>query len=482
MFTSLRARLLLSYIVVIGLTLCAASVALVLLIASSPLPNRLTYQRLRDIARTTLPQVDLASPTLDDQLTRIAQDNGIRILRVTPQGAVLFDSAALFAVGEAIDFRNVQRSEDGMGQIGTYRDARGRLWLYVGVSTRDMRRDVGLIVYAAPRLSARPYELLGVNLLRPLIQAGLIGLVVAILLAAAVSTSVARPLRRASRAARAIAGGDYSQRVPERGPLEARAMARAFNQMADRVQRTQQMQRDFLANVSHELKTPLTSIQGYSQAILDGVVSDPSHAARIIHGEAGRMQRLVEDLLDLARIESGQVQLRREAVDLTQVLDRVLSNLTLRAAQKQVMLIREIAPLPCVVGDGDRLAQVFTNLLDNAITHTPQGGQVAVRAALGQGGVVVAVSDSGPGIPATDLSRIFERFYQVEKSRQRSTQHGSGLGLAICKEIVEAHGGRIYAESEEGRGATFTVWLPLPRPADQTAVRASAGPSGGGLG
>jgi two-component system phosphate regulon sensor histidine kinase PhoR len=143
----------------------------------------------------------------------------------------------------------------------------------------------------------------------------------------------------------------------------------------------------------------------------------------------------------------------------------------LRAAEKNISLVRDVSEVPHLTGDGDRLAQVFTNLIDNAITHTPESGQVTVRAVQHAGGVQVTVSDTGPGIPPEDLSRIFERFYQVDKSRVRGDKKGTGLGLTISKEIVEAHGGRIQADSVAGQGASFMIWLPLPQPSDETVVR-----------
>jgi two-component system sensor histidine kinase ResE len=248
--------------------------------------------------------------------------------------------------------------------------------------------------------------------------------------------------------------------------------------MAHQVRASRDAQRDFVANVSHELKTPLTSIQGYSQAILDGTAAEPEmieRAATVIHDEAARMGRMVTELLDLARIESGQVVMRQARIALGALLENVVERLKLRAAEEGIELSARIAELPPVTGDGDRLAQVFTNLLDNALKHTPRGGKVELvakpltpsgirrRGKAWPQAVGVSISDSGEGIPAEDLSRIFERFYQVDKSRKRS---GSvGLGLAITREIVEAHGGSIKAESIVGLGTRFTVTLPARAPA-----------------
>jgi signal transduction histidine kinase len=307
----------------------------------------------------------------------------------------------------------------------------------------------------------------------------LAGLILSTGLAWLISRSVARPLQRVTNAAHAIAQGDYDQKVAVAGPAEVQWVAQDFNRMAQQVRSSQAAQRDFVANVSHELKTPLTSIQGYSQAIADGTAEEPAaiqRSAEIIHDEAARLGRIVGELLDLARIESGQVVMNREPVELDDVLRNLVDRFRLRADEVGISLTTKIDKLSPVIGDGDRLAQVFTNLLDNALKHTPQGGRINVTARMLTPSAVrrrkeawpraveVAVSDSGEGIPPEDLSRVFERFYQVDKSRKQTG--GVGLGLAITQEIVQAHGGSIKAESIRGLGTRFTVILPARTPAE----------------
>jgi signal transduction histidine kinase len=240
--------------------------------------------------------------------------------------------------------------------------------------------------------------------------------------------------------------------------------------MTGQLQSTQQAQRDFLANVSHELRTPLTSIQGFAQALLDGAAATPEaiqRSAGIIFGEADRMRRLVDGLLDLARLDSGLRALTLAPVDLRGLLTGAAEKFSLRANAGSVTLAADLPPtLPAITGDADRLAQVVANLLDNALKHTPAGGRVTLSASASPTSVEISVSDTGPGIPAEDLGRIFERFYQVDKSRAHSA--GLGLGLAISREIVEAHGGRLRAESVTGLGSRFTVELPLPAAAGAT--------------
>jgi signal transduction histidine kinase len=300
-------------------------------------------------------------------------------------------------------------------------------------------------------------------------------LVIALALSAWIARSVAKTLRAIAEATGRVASGDYDHRVPVTGPTEARVVGHAFNNMTAQVQFTQQAQQDFLANVSHDLRTPLTSIQGYSQAIIDGIASNPQtakHAATIINEEAGRLNRMVNDLLDIAKIQAGRMQMTRQAVEVDQVLRLVGGSMAVKAEQKGVQLHTQIPDLTRIAGDGDRLAQVFTNLVDNAVKHTDSGGQVWFNAKLEDGGVLVLVQDTGEGIPQEDLSRIFERFYQVDKSRNRPSQKdGAGLGLAITHEIVHAHGGRIWVESEVGTGTRFSVWLPMMSGDRSTVIR-----------
>jgi signal transduction histidine kinase len=349
------------------------------------------------------------------------------------------------------------------------RDSARRVWVLVA---RPTGPPGWYVVFARQRTT--PSEYLREYFLTPLTQAAAVGIALSVVMALLITQWVTRPLQKVSQAAGAIAQGDFDHTVPITGPTEVRSLARSFNNMIARVKTSQLTLRDFVANVSHELKTPLTSIQGFSAAILDGTASDPDairRAASVINEEAERMRRLVEGLLDLARLDAGQAALHRLPTDLAAVLRSIADKFSLRAAEKQITLRAEIDALPTVIADADRLAQVFSNLLDNAITHTPAGGRVTVaaRANTGSGGVAVTVTDSGGGIPVDDLPRIFERFYRVDKSR--AAGKGYGLGLAISKEIIQAHKGTITAESVQGLGTKFTVQLPAADSGDTTVSR-----------
>jgi signal transduction histidine kinase len=313
------------------------------------------------------------------------------------------------------------------------------------------------------------------SLFSPLLGAGAVTLVLGVLLAITIASSVARPLGKLADAAEAISHGDYDQQIVAEGPKEVQSVAASFNSMAGQVKAAQQAQREFVANVSHDLKTPITSIQGWSQSLVDGTASNEAEigrAARIIHNETNRMARMVSQLLDLARIESGQMELTLEPVDLRQILTDVHHNLGVQAEERGVHLTLDLAPVPPIMGDHDRLMQVFSNLVDNGLAHTPNGGRVhlSVRPH-GDRALEASVQDTGEGIAPEELSRIFERFYQVDKSRSRTrARRGSGLGLSIVRELVEAHGGRISARSEAGSGSLFVVRLPVSQIPEGTTI------------
>ncbi|MEJ5222511.1 MAG: HAMP domain-containing sensor histidine kinase, partial [Tepidiforma sp.] len=335
--------------------------------------------------------------------------------------------------------------------------------------------ETGAAAIVVARPAASLGEIVG-DLMPRLLFSGLIGVAAALVLGFAFSQSVASPLRNIARAARSVARGNYRQRVPATGPREVRDLAANFNRMTEEVQRSQQTLRDFLANISHELKTPLTSIRGFSEAILDGTIDDPQgiqRSARIISDESGRVLRLVQELLDLSRIESGQVSMEQDDVDLAELFAHLADVFSLRAEERQVTL--EFAPSGTarVRGDFERLEQVLNNLIDNALRYTPPRGTVRVACRdLQPGTLQVAVSDTGPGIAPEDLPHLFERFYRSKHTRESNDgRKGHGLGLAIAREIVRAHGGEIWATSELGKGTTFVFTLPI---AGRAAPRAAA--------
>lgn len=486
MLSTLRRRLLASYLAVLGVALVVLAAALVVLLNARSAPPQPTYQRLAAqlisldlgslLARSRRLRPALWLSDLRDDLDALAQARAIRLLIVgLPERVVAYDSAGVFSPGTpltaTIEPSNITaRILRGLslrieGFVGSFID--GGEWLFVGVEALQMSlggRGTALLI-AEPRPTLTLYESLtefGASLAAPVMQAALAGVIAAVLLAAWISRGIARPLQAFSDAAAAVAAGRLGARVPVSGAAEMRAVAEAFNRMSEQVEAQQSAQQDFLANVSHDLKTPLTSIQGYAQAIIDGAAPDPVAAAQIIYEEAARLNRMVTELTDLTRLQAGRLSMQISLVDLSALTAAVAQRLLIVAQEKSVDLRVDAPPTPPIAGDGDRLAQVLMNLISNAITYTPPGGMVRVRTEARDGGVAVVVEDSGIGIPAEELPRIFERFYQVDKAR--GPKRGTGLGLAIVREIVTAHGGTVTADSAgANRGSVFTVWFPLPQ-------------------
>ena len=467
MLRSLHSRVLLSYLIVIAVCLALVGLLLLIFVRTSPLWTRAVGLRLEAIARATVPaarrMVDMSQERLEALLTQVAAEQETRILLIDQAGTFRFDSDVTWTGRDlpALARRRILRGNPPL--VGVFTGPTDGRWAYVGdlLPARDGGRQIVLFIASQTRPALLAW--FAENLLPPLIQAGVVALVLSALLAVLISRSVSSPLRQVANAAQAIARGETGTRAAVSGPREVQELAGSFNTMADQVEAAQRSQRDFVANVSHELKTPLTSIQGFSQALLDGTAASPNdtaRAARVIHDETERVRRMVDDLLILARFDAGQIEMARDPVHLTPLLRACVEKLGPQAETGRVGLTLDVDEGLAAQGDGDRLAQVFTNLLDNAVAHTPAGGKVTIAASPCEqaGTVEVVITDTGEGIPVDELPRVFERFYQVDKARRRS--RGAGLGLAITKEIVEAHGGNIAAESVVGLGSKFTVRLP----------------------
>ncbi|SHI61018.1 sensor histidine kinase [Desulfofundulus thermosubterraneus] len=296
-----------------------------------------------------------------------------------------------------------------------------------------------------------------------------LGAVMATLLGLLLSRTLARPLVEMNRIAQAMARGDFTRQVTVRSRDEIGALAQSLNTLSrelrekiSALQKLDAARKEFVANVSHELRTPLTIMQGYTEAILDGLARDEGQRREYLQNileEILRLRRLVDDLLDLRRMESGRITLRKQPVDIKALVNQVVERFSGVAGEKGTLLEVYLPDdLPPVCGDGDRLAQVLYNLIDNALRVTPAGGRVEVAARQVAGKVEIAVKDTGPGIPAHEIPLIWERFYKGDPSRRRAGG-GSGLGLAIAKQIIDLHGGEIKVDSEPGQGATFTIAL-----------------------
>lgn len=272
---------------------------------------------------------------------------------------------------------------------------------------------------------------------------------------------ITRSLRHLRDAASELDLRDLSQRVPVEGKDEITEVAAAFNRMCDRMERTERSRRQLLADVAHELRHPLTLLQGRLDLMQEGRVPIDAAALLPLEDEVLRLTRLVGDLRDLSLAEVGGLALQRQPVDIGGLVSSLLGAMEPLAEEKGISLTGEVAPdLPAVLADPGRMRQVLANLFLNALQYTEPGGRVAVQVKTEGGSVQIQVCDTGRGIPEEDLLHIFDRFYRVEKSRSRESG-GTGLGLAIVRSLVELHGGRVTAQSREGEGSCFTVMLPV---------------------
>lgn len=307
----------------------------------------------------------------------------------------------------------------------------------------------------------RPADLAFLEELRNvLIVAALVAGGVGITLGALISRAVAAPLSNLASAAHDFAGRHWERRVPVGGVNEVAEVARAFNGMADELQKAETLRRNLMADIAHELRTPLTVIQGNLRALLDGVYPLEMKEIASLYDETRLLIRLVSDLRELALAESGQTPVNIESVDVNGVLQAAVDNFSVAAESQSTTIELKTPPnLPYVLADADRLRQVLYNLLTNALRHAA-GGQVTLSAAAQNESLRVSVQDTGEGIQPEDLPHLFDRFYRADSSRTRATG-GSGLGLAIAKTWIELMGGRIGVESTPGQGSTFWVTLPL---------------------
>jgi two-component system, OmpR family, sensor kinase len=315
-----------------------------------------------------------------------------------------------------------------------------------------------------------------------LLRAGLLAGMVGLLLGLVIAQGLAAPLARLAVAARHLAHGKLDERVATVGAAEVAEVARAFNEMADSLQRAEQLRRNLIADIAHELRTPLTVIQGNLRAILDDVYPLNKAEVATIYDETVMLSRLISDLRELAQAEAGQLALTTRPTNVASLIEAAVAPFAAQAAEQKVGLTVDVPhDLPSMQADPDRVRQVLHNLLANALRHTPPGGTIALSATLQTTNdrqqttddgnvapplllcpssfVVLQVSDTGAGIAADDLPHVFDRFWRVDRSRSRD-QGGSGLGLAIARQLVEAQGGQIGVESVLGRGSRF--WFTIP--------------------
>jgi signal transduction histidine kinase len=457
MFSSLRSRLWLSYALVTGAALSVVAIVLLIYIIRNPSTYRQANARLTIVTsflrKNEVEWINLSPADLQPRIEAFDNIYATRIAIYSPNRQLLNDSE--LAQQPVLPFPLFPRLRPSSILI----DNNGNSWIYILRRLNDGR----WLLLAVPRPTVPLLAILTDELMLPVLGAGGAGLVISLLVAFWLARWVGDPLQRVVLASQQMPSAQVKP-IPPFGPHEVKQLMQAFNEMNKRVQTSQVSQRDFVANVSHELKTPLTSIQGFAQALLDGMATTPEaqkQAAQVIYDESGRMHRMVLDLLDLARLDAGTLDLQFSPVDLSALLNNIAEKFSPQARAGNLDIRVEAPQVLVISGDGDRLAQVFTNLVDNAVKFTPSGGSITIRAVPAGSKVQVEVTDTGAGISSDDLSNIFTRFYQADPSRSGGQKHGAGLGLAIVKEILEAHGGKITVRSELGRGSIFIVNLPL---------------------
>jgi two-component system sensor histidine kinase BaeS len=434
---TLRRRLFLA----IGLV-AALSVALAFLIGAVLTRRTVERNTLRDVSA----QADLFAARERDALLACSQLPNLRpFLRTQGERAVCatLKEPSLFVPPDVLAELRAQRPVDETRVLNGQR-----------------------LFYAARHVQNRAFVLmrptsLAASTWRPHMEALLIGALAAVTLAALaallLARAISRPVRRVAAASRDVAAEQTVDPVPEEGARELVSLARSFNEMAQRLARARTAEQQFLLSVSHELKTPLTAIRGYAEGLQEGAVPE-DEAAETIQREAARLERLVRDLLDLGRMRRSEFGVRREPIDLGAVARECRTRYEGQSRDFGVALEVEVVEPAGALGDADRMVQVVSNLVENALRAAPPGGTVRIAAALGE----LAVADDGPGLAADDLPRAFERFYLYSRyGRERPV--GTGLGLAIVKELVEGMGGTVGVESAPGR-TVFTVRLPLPPP------------------
>ena len=416
-----------------------AAVAVTLVVAAVLVRRSVKNEALSALARQTalIAAQERAKPSQSEELTNLGvffetQEERLAIISI-PQAALLLprDGAAALQAG---------RAAQGSVDVG------GRRYLYAARPVRSQ----AIVLLRSARLEAadwRPFTL-------AFVIAAATGAGIAAVAAFLLAGAVARPIGRVAAASRRLAAGETHGLLPVEGPAEVASLSLAFNQMAEDLDRVKDAERSFLLSVSHELKTPLASIRGHGEALLDGVLDVPAGASVVVQ-EAQRLERLVRDLLDLARLNQREFSVTPQPVDLATTAAEAVGRHENEARKVGVSLVAETPAAAPATADHDRVLQVLSNLIENALRSTAAGGRVTVTANPGE----LRVADTGPGLAADDLPRAFDRFF-LHSRYGTNRAVGTGLGLAIVKELTEAMDGSVTVESTPGRGTSFVVALP----------------------
>lgn len=460
---SIRTRLWLTYGMIILMVLLIAIGGILIAFRRSPLLYRQIFYRISLVDNFLADRLSLVINTQWEPIIQLFFNEveilDVRVAIQNEEGEILFHSEE---DGEGFPIPAVQEpegfSEKNKDRILIFQDKDGEDWFYQISPINSMY----FLITAAHRPPIPISTLLQDELMRPLLRAGVIAMVSALIIGFFIAEWITQPLQEISLAAEEIPDRKF-QGIPIKGPSEVRNLARTINKMNRQVNNAIQAQQDFVANVSHEFKTPLTTIRGFAHAIHEGAVEteeEQKRAAGIILEETERLNHLVSDLLTLSKLDSGVINLDMQNINLNSLIENILERMQFQIRAKDLNLNKDFTGNLIISADAEKFDRLFSNILDNAIKFTNDGGQIFISTFRLNDKVVIKIRDTGSGIPEDELERIFERFYQVDKSRRGDQGRGVGLGLVIANEIAKSHGGSIEVQSEVGKGSTFMVKLP----------------------
>ena len=478
---SIRWKIVFAYLLIITVAFSAVAVSLIQLVG-----EYLFTQRIRDdqrIAEALSEQIgeSLVALDIDTMLSLargVADENAGRVLVVDLYGVVQADTQSALS-GTRFPNQEVAGVLSGLESDYGFYDAgeSGNFWLHSALSfyenvrsmnglfAHEVIRDgacVGVLVYISAVQEI--YENLHSIQLKILTWMIVVAALV-LILSMFVMRTITRPIGELSEGIAKMTGGDLSTRVNVRGRNEFSELARAFNSMSEKIEAQDKTRSQFVSNASHELKTPLSTMKILIETLVYQDPMDPAMTKDFlgdVNQEIDRLNRIVSDLLTLVNIDSGGMQLKLSEVSLNALLDEQVKRLLPLARENGIEINLEMKDELTVSGDSLKLQQVIYNVIDNAIKYTPRGGEVETTLSRSGRKAIIRISDTGIGIPASDLPHIFDRFYRVDKARSRATG-GTGLGLSIVKQTLLQHGGNITASSAEGKGTTFEIELPIPQ-------------------
>jgi signal transduction histidine kinase len=406
-----------------------------------------------------------ASDELAARVRALQQQIGARITVIAPDGQPVADSREPPVTDNLRQRPEVQTAlVSGQGASGRPNTATGEDWFYVAVPIGDPHSPLGVARVGVPLATIREAQ---TRVVGAVVGTTLLAALVALGLATALARRVTHPLVALQRLADQVALGDRTVQMPAAGAREIVALANSFNRMVGRIQAAEHSRRTLLANITHDLRSPLASLQAMIDTLEDGALDDRPAAVDFLHRmaiETASLNTLVDEFLELTRIESGDLAIHHVPTDVPSLLRSVANRMEMQARQRSIgITVESDAALPLVPLDPQRIEQVLLNLVQNALAWTPADGRITLRAVSVGDMVEIAVQDTGVGITSDDLSHIFERFYKVDRARSGG---GTGLGLAIVRHLVERHGGRVSAASALGAGTTISFSLPLAPPVD----------------